>query len=101
MAIAFKAPKFKEDKDGYALDVLSTILGESRSSILNQKLKEQKQLVYSVTVSNSTFMDDGLFVIQASFKPDNLNKVEDEIFKEIDLIKKEGVTDAQVAKANQ
>lgn len=99
MAIAFKAPKFKEDKDGYALDVLSTILGESRSSILNQKLKEQKQLVYSVTVSNSTFMDDGLFVIQTSFKPDNLNKVEDEIFKEIDLIKRGGITDAQVAKA--
>ena len=99
MAIAFKAPKFKEDKDGYALDVLSTILGESRSSVLNQKLKEQKQLVYSVTVSNSTFMDDGLFVIQTSFKPENLNKVQDEIFKEIDLVKKSGITDAQVQKA--
>ncbi len=99
MAIAYKAPKFKEDKDGYVLDVLSTILGESRSSVLNQKLKEQKQLVYSVTVSNSTFMDDGLFVIQTSFKPENLNKVEEEIFKEIELIKKGQITDAQVQKA--
>lgn len=99
MAIAFKAPKFKEDRDGYALDVLSTILGESRSSILNQRLKEQKELVYSITVSNSTFMDDGLFVIQASFKPENLSKIEDEIFKEIDLVKKGEITDAQVQKA--
>ena len=99
MAIAYKAPKFKDDKDGYALDVLSTILGDSRSSILNQKLKEQKQLVYSISASNSTFMDDGLFVVQASLKPENLNKAEEEIFKEIDLIKKGGITDAQVAKA--
>ncbi len=93
MAIAFKAPKFKEDKDGYALDVLSTILGDSRSSILNQKLKEEKQLVYSILASNSTFMDDGLFVIQTSFKLNNLKSVEDGIFKEIDLIKKGGITD--------
>lgn len=99
MAIAFKAPKFKEDKDGYALDVLSTILGDSRSSILNQKLKEEKQLVYSILASNSTFMDDGLFVIQTSFKLNNLKSVEDGIFKEIDLIKKGGITDEQVKKA--
>ena len=68
-------------------------LGDSRSSILNQKLKEEKQLVYSILASNSTFMDDGLFVIQTSFKLNNLKSVEDGIFKEIDLIKKGGITD--------
>jgi len=99
MAIAYKVPKFKEDKDGYALDVLSTILGDSRSSILNRKLKEEKQLVYSILASDSTFMDDGLFVIQSSFKPKNLKAVEDEIFKQIDLVKKGGITNEQVAKA--
>ncbi len=99
MAIAYKAPKFKEDKDGYVLDVLSTILGDSRSSILNQKLKEEHQLVYSISAGNSTFMDDGLFVIQASFKPENLKSVEDEIFKTVDAVKKGGITDADVQKA--
>lgn len=99
LAIAYKAPKFKDDKDSYALDVLATILGDSRSSILNQKLKEEKQLVYSISASNSSFMDDGLFIIQASFKPGNLSAVENEVFKQIDLVKKGGITDSQVAKA--
>ncbi len=99
MAIAYKVPKFREDKDGYILDVLSTILGDSRSSILNRQLKEEHQLVYSILASNSTFMDDGLFVIQSSFKPENLEKVEDEIFKVIDSVKKGSITDSEVAKA--
>ncbi len=99
MAIAYKVPKFKEDKDGYALDVLSTILGDSRSSVLNRKLKEEHQLVYSILASNSTFMDDGIFVIQSSFKPANLKAVEDEIFKVIDSVKKGGITDEEVKKA--
>ncbi len=99
MAIAYKVPKFKEDKDGYALDVLSTILGDSRSSVLNQKLKEERQLVYSILASNSTFMDDGIFVIQSSFKPENLKAVEDEIFKVIDSVKKGGITEDEVKKA--
>lgn len=99
MAIAYKAPKFKEDKDTYALDVLATILGDSRSSVLNQRLKEEKQLVYSITASNSSFMDDGLFVIFSSFKPKNLKAVENEIFSEIDFVKRGGITEAQITKA--
>lgn len=99
MVIAYKAPKFKEDKDSYALDVLATILGDSRSSILNQKLKEEKQLVYSISASNSSFMEDGLFVIFSSFKPKNLTTVENEIFNEIDFVKRGGITEAQIAKA--
>lgn len=99
MAIAYKAPKFKEDKDSYALDVLATILGDSRSSILNQKLKEERQLVYSVSAGYSAFMDDGLFVIKAAFKPENLNAVEGEIFKIIDDVKKGGITDDMISKA--
>lgn len=99
IGIAYKAPKFKDDKDSYALDVLATILGDSRSSVLNQKLKEEKQLVYSISAGNSSMMDDGLFVINASFKPQNLKQVEDGIFSEIELVKKGGIDDGQVLKA--
>ena len=79
MVIAFKAPKFKEDKDTYALDVLATILGESKSSRLNQRLKEQKNLVYSISSGNSSYMDDGLFVISATLDAKNLADAEKEI----------------------
>lgn len=99
MVIAFKAPKFKEDKDTYALDVLATILGESKSSRLNQRLKEQKNLVYSISSGNSSYMDDGLFVISATLDAKNLADAEKEILLEIDKIKKGEISSADVKKA--
>ncbi len=99
MVIAFKAPKFKDDKDSYALDVLATILGDSKSSKLNQVLKEQKHLVYSISASNSSFMDDGLFVVSATFDPKNLEEVKKEIFDEIKKIQNGELTEAEIKKA--
>lgn len=99
IAIAYKAPKFKDDKDSYALDVLATILGDSRSSVLNRNLKEKKQLVYSISASNSSFMDDGLFIIQATFNPANAKAVEDAIYSEINALKKGNISDNDVKKA--
>ena len=79
--------------DVYALDVLATILGEGRSSKLYQGLKEQKQLVNSISASNSTMKDDGIFIINSSFAPQNTNKVENAIFYEIDRIKNFGISE--------
>lgn len=99
MTMVFKAPKFKDDKDGYALDVLATILGDSKSSKLNQILKEQKHLVYSISASNSAFMDDGLFAISATLEPSNLDICEKEILSEIKKIQNGGVSDDEIKKA--
>lgn len=86
--------------DIYALDVLATILGSGRSSKLYQSIKEQKQLVNSISASNSTMRDDGLFIINASFIPQNDKKVENAIFAEINKIKEFGIsdTDLKIAK---
>lgn len=82
--------------DTYALDVLSTILGDGRSSVLYQTIKEQKQLAYSISASNSTFREDGLFIISANFTPDNINKLQKSIFEEVAKIQKDGVTPEQL-----
>jgi zinc protease len=100
MTIAYKAPKFgAAPKDSPALDVLATILGESKSSKLNQLLREQKRIVHSVNAGYSEFFDDGIFTISATFAPENLKTVEQEIFKEIEAVKKGAITAADVAKA--
>jgi len=99
MVIAFKAPKFGAGKDSYALDVLTTILGDSKSSILNRTLKEEMQLVYSVSSGYSEFIDDGMITVNATFEPKNIKKVEEEIFKIIAQVKKGGITEADVKKA--
>lgn len=97
--IAFHAPKFIDDKDGYALDVLSVILGQSKSSKLNQVLKEEKRLVYGISSSYSAFLDDGIFSFSFTCEQKNLADVEKEILNQISKIKKGQVTLAELNKA--
>lgn len=85
-----------DDKDSYALDVLSTVLGEGRSSVLNQVLKEKKRLAFSVDAGNSTMRDDGMFYVSANFEPEKCKAVQDAIFAEIKKIQEKGITDEQL-----
>lgn len=84
------------DKDSYAMDVLSTILGEGRSSVLNQILKEKKRLAFSVGAGNMTYRDDGIFYISANFEPDKCKSVQNVIFEEIKKIQDKGVSEEQL-----
>lgn len=84
------------NNDTYALDVLATILGEGRSSVLYQAIKEQKQLAFSISANNSTFREDGIFQISANFKPEDADKLQKAIFEEVEKVKKEGVTQEQL-----
>lgn len=95
MVIGFRGTPI-DDKDSYALDVLATILGDGRSSVLNQVLKEKKRIAFSVDAGNSTFRDDGIFYISANYEPTKCKIVEDTIFNEIEKIQKNGVTDDQL-----
>lgn len=95
MLIGFRGTSIT-DKDSYAMDVLSTILGEGRSSVLNQVLKEKKRLAFSVSAGNMTYRDDGIFYISANFEPDKCKSVQDTIFDEIKKIQDKSVTDEQL-----
>lgn len=95
MVIGFRGTPI-DDKDSYALDVLATILGDGRSSVLNQVLKEKKRIAFSVDAGNSTFRDDGIFYISANYEPTKYKIVQDTIFNEIEKIQKNGVTDDQL-----
>lgn len=95
MLIGYRGVKL-DAKDSYALDVLATILGEGRSSVFYQTIKEQKQLAYSIGAANTGFKDDGIFYISANFTPDKLPKLETTIFEEVSNIQKNGVTKEQL-----
>lgn len=99
MAIGFSAPKFVDSKDTYALDLLAVILGGSNSSILNVELKEKKQLVNSISTSYSQYLDDGLFIISSTYKPEKFSAVKKEIFDEIQKVKDGNITKEQLQKA--
>lgn len=84
------------NSESYALDVLATILGEGRSSILYQTIKEQKQLADSISADNSTFKEAGIFSISASFTPENSVKLQKAIFEQVAKVRKQGVTQEQL-----
>lgn len=85
--------------DAYALDVLSTILGDGRSSVFYQNIKDRKQLAYSIGASNTVMRDDGIFYVSANFTPEQYEKLEKTIYDEISEVQKKGVTQEQVTLA--
>jgi len=95
MMIGFRSVDV-DSSDVYALDVLSTILGGGKYSRLYQVIKEQKQLVNSISASNSTMKEDGIFLINTSFQPNNVQKAENAIFSEIDKIKMFGISESDI-----
>ena len=83
-------------KDSYALDVLSTILGDGHSSLFYKKIKDEKQLATDISVYNSGMKDDGIFYISANFEPEKYSALEKEIFKQIAEIQARGITQEQL-----
>ena len=90
-----------DDDDTYDLDVLSQILGGGKASRLYRDIKEQKGLAYSISASNGSFRDDGIFFISANYIPANAEKLEKSIFNEIEYIQKYGVTEEELNTAKK
>jgi len=97
--LGFLAPKFDGGNDNYALDVLSTMLSNGKSSILNQKLKEENQLVLSVDSGNYSQKDSGIFYIYLSLKPENEDEARKMLLDEILKIQKGEFDDEILSKA--
>jgi len=87
------------DKDLYAMDILSFILGGGESSVLNKRIRLEKELALSVSAYNYTPRYPGLFVISSVLKDEKISEVAGEIIKEIEGIKEKGVKNEELEKA--
>ncbi len=97
--LTFKIPKFDNSKEAYALDVLSVILGDGKSSKLNQALVENKQIANSISSSSSSFLQDGLFIISTNYKPEYEKTIIKDIFDVVSGVKLGNITEAEIQKA--
>ncbi len=88
-------------EDLYALDVLSMILGDGRSSRVFQDLYEKKRLVRSITASNFTPVDKGVFEIESLLEEQNIDAVIKGVKEQIELIKLKGVTKIELDRATR
>ena len=95
-------PSFERDsKYKYDITVLNNILGASMSSILFQKIREENGLTYSIYSYISSYEDTGIFIIYASINPNQIEKVLNLIYKEINIIKKEKISKKIIDKTKQ
>ncbi len=98
LMIGFRGANIMEN-DTFALDILAEILGGGKTSRLYRDIKEQKGLAYSISASNGSYRDDGIFYISANYIPTNLEKLEKSIFEEINNIQKYGITEEELQRA--
>ncbi|MCD7739734.1 MAG: insulinase family protein, partial [Candidatus Gastranaerophilales bacterium] len=97
--IGFKGCHPITNKDSYALDVLATIIGDGKSSRLYKNLKEQKQLVHSISAYHSSMKDDSIFYISANYETEDIERLKQAIFDEIDKLAKNEITPEEIQKA--
>lgn len=73
--------------DRYALDSMSTVLGEGMSSRLFLELREKRGLAYEIHSSTSHFRDTGSFVIYFGVEPKKASHAVDTVLEELRRIK--------------
>ena len=101
LAAAWHAPKTGHP-DAEALDVLSQILSAGRSSRLYQELVSEQQQALSAEGAYWELNDAGLFYAFATVRPDaSIERVEQLFLAEIERVKQQGVTAAEVEKAKR
>jgi zinc protease len=87
-------------KDDAALEIASDILSGSKSSRLYKNLVFEKEIAQDVTAYQFSGKFGGFFAIIATAKPGiNLGVLKDEIFKEIEKLKKDGVRENELLKS--
>jgi len=75
---AFKAPS-RSDEGYYPSLVLNTLLGSGMSSLLFNRIREEKSLVYEVTSEYNAYKKSGVFLVFAATSGDKLTKYNNEL----------------------
>jgi len=100
LSLAWHIPEITHP-DVPALDLLSTILGDGRSSRLYRQVREETGLAYGVSAFSYTPGDPGLLGIDATVEPEKRGAARDLVLKIVDEIQKNGVTADELAKAKK
>ncbi|MEY2519375.1 MAG: zinc protease [Verrucomicrobiota bacterium] len=100
LSLAWHIPEITHP-DVPALDILSTILGDGRSSRLYRQVREESGLAYGISAFSYTPGDPGLLGIDAMTEPAKRDAAQELILEIIDEIKIAGVTSEELAKAKK
>jgi zinc protease len=100
LSLAWHIPEITHP-DVPALDLLSTILGEGRSSRLYRRVREESGLAFGVSAFSYTPGDPGLLGVDATVDPKNRDATEQLTLQIIAEVKQAGVTADELMKAKK
>ncbi len=87
--------------DAAALDVLAAVAGQGRSSRLEQRIKEDEQLSFTIDAYSFTPKDPGLFIISATLAPDKESDLIGALEAEIEEWKTSLFSEQEIEKARR
>ncbi|MGB3640235.1 MAG: pitrilysin family protein [Rivularia sp. (in: cyanobacteria)] len=100
LIMLWRVPGLMQLNQTYALDVLSAILGHGRTSRLWRDLREERELVNYISVSNMTNQLQGTFLIAAHCEVENLAATEEAIVQHIRKIQTE-IEESEITKVRK
>ncbi len=100
LIMLWRVPGLMQLNETYALDVLSAILGHGRTSRLWRDLREERELVNYISVSNMTNQLQGTFLIAAHCEVEKLAAVEEAIVEHIRSIQTE-IEESEITKVRK
>src|ERR1700751_2094823 len=100
LSMAWHIPELT-NPDVPALDLLSTVLGDGRSSRLYRRVREEAGLAFSISAFSYTPGDPGLFGIDATLDPKKREAAEQLALRIVDEVKQAGVTAEELTKAKK
>ncbi|MEO7166753.1 MAG: pitrilysin family protein [Spartobacteria bacterium] len=100
LALAWHVPEITHP-DVPALDLLSTILGDGRSSRLYRRVREEAGLVFGISAFSYTPGDPGVLGVDATLDPENRVEAERLIMEIVAELRTAGATAEELAKAKK
>jgi predicted Zn-dependent peptidase len=86
-------------EDYRALEVAAAILGTGETSILNTRLRDRKNLIFTARTEMKSFADTGFFSVELETELQNIDRAEIAFRAELEILKNDGPSEAELARA--
>ena len=96
LVLSWRVPGLRQLSETYGLDVVASILGQGRTARLVQDIRETRALVNSISASNITYGEQGVFYISANLAVEQLEAVEAAVLEHIQCLHKQPVSEVEL-----
>ena len=98
--VFFGFPVSPENSDDYrAMEIVAAILGIGETSVLNTRLRDRKELVFTARAEMESLDGAGFFLVELETESLNIDMAEIAFWTEVEILKRNCPTEADLARA--